>query len=128
MEADRVVLAGYIAVTFVFLTALLIAIDWAAAKGRLRRNQFVGIRTPSTMSSDHAWMEGHRAAWLTFAGVLLAGTVGTPVAVWTVVALNPKVAVPLFVNVRLLPAPVTAASTMVDPLSVLFAPSVIAPP
>jgi SdpI/YfhL protein family len=62
MEAERVVLAGYIAVTFVFLTALLIAIDWAAAKGRLRRNQFVGIRTPSTMRSDHAWIAGHRAA------------------------------------------------------------------
>jgi uncharacterized membrane protein len=62
MEGERVVLATFIAVTFVFLTALLIAIDWAAAKGRLRRNQFVGIRTPSTMRSDHAWMAGHRAA------------------------------------------------------------------
>jgi hypothetical protein len=62
MEAERVVLASFIAVTFVFLTALLIAIDWAAAKGRLRRNQFVGIRTPSTMRSDHAWIAGHRAA------------------------------------------------------------------
>ena len=48
--------------SFVFLTALLIAIDWAAANGRLRRNQFVGIRTPSTMRSDPAWMAGHRAA------------------------------------------------------------------
>jgi hypothetical protein len=62
MEAERVVLASFIAVTFVSLTALLIAIDWAAAKGRLRRNQFVGIRTPSTMRSDHAWIAGHRAA------------------------------------------------------------------
>jgi uncharacterized membrane protein len=62
MEAERLVLASFIAVTFVFLTALLIAIDWAAAKGRLRRNQFVGIRTPSTMRSDHAWIAGHRAA------------------------------------------------------------------
>jgi SdpI/YfhL protein family len=62
METERVVLASFIAVTFVFLTALLIAIDWAAAKGRLRRNQFVGIRTPSTMRSDQAWVAGHRAA------------------------------------------------------------------
>ncbi len=36
MEAERVVLASFIAVTFVFLTALLIVIDWAAAKGRLQ--------------------------------------------------------------------------------------------
>lgn len=62
MQTERVVLASFIAVTFVFLTALLIAIDWAAAKGRLRRNQFVGIRTPSTMRSEQAWIAGHRAA------------------------------------------------------------------
>ena len=62
MEAERLVLASFVAVTFVFLTALIIVIDWAAAKGRLRRNQLVGIRTPSTMRSDHAWIAGHRAA------------------------------------------------------------------
>ncbi len=56
------VLADFIAVTFAFLTALIIAIDWAAARGRLRRNQFVGIRAPSTMRSDRAWIAGHRAA------------------------------------------------------------------
>jgi uncharacterized membrane protein len=62
MESERVVLESFIAVTFAFLTALLITIDWAAANGRLRRNQFVGIRTPSTMRSDLAWAAGHRAA------------------------------------------------------------------
>ena len=62
MEAERLVLASFIAVTFVFLTALMIAIDWAAATGRLRRNQFVGIRTPSTMRSNQTWVAGHRAA------------------------------------------------------------------
>jgi uncharacterized membrane protein len=62
MESERVVLESFIAVTFAFLTALLITIDWAAANGRLGRNQFVGIRTPSTMRSDQAWVAGHRAA------------------------------------------------------------------
>jgi len=43
MESERVVLECFIAVTFAFLTALLITIDWAAANGRLRRNRFVGF-------------------------------------------------------------------------------------
>jgi SdpI/YfhL protein family len=33
-----------------------------AASGTLRRNQWTGIRTPSTMRSDQAWMAGHHAA------------------------------------------------------------------
>lgn len=62
MGSESVALTAFMAATFAFLTALLIAVDWAAAKGRLRRNQFVGIRTPSTMRSDRAWVAGHRAA------------------------------------------------------------------
>lgn len=30
---------------------------------RRGRNALVGIRIPSTMASDEAWEEGHRAAW-----------------------------------------------------------------
>lgn len=32
-----------------------------AARGTLRRNQIAGIRIPSTLASDAAWREGHRA-------------------------------------------------------------------
>ena len=73
MGSESAVLTSFMAVTFVFLTALLIAIDWAAATGHLRRNQFVGVRTPSTMRSDSAWIAGHRAALRLMPLHLLAG-------------------------------------------------------
>lgn len=31
----------------------------AAATGRLRRNRFAGLRIPSTMASDEAWLAAH---------------------------------------------------------------------
>jgi uncharacterized membrane protein len=31
--------------------------------GRLPRNHLVGIRMPSTMKSDAAWLAAHRASW-----------------------------------------------------------------
>ncbi len=73
MGSESAVLTSFMAVTFVFLTALLIAIDWAGANGHLRRNQFVGVRTPSTMRSDRAWIAGHRAALRLMPLHLLAG-------------------------------------------------------
>jgi SdpI/YfhL protein family len=62
MEPHRVAVSVFMAVTFAFLTFVLIAVDWAAASGRLRRNHWAGIRIPSTMRSDQAWVAGHRAA------------------------------------------------------------------
>jgi uncharacterized membrane protein len=48
-----------------------------AADGRLRRNGLIGIRIPSTLSSDTAWRAGHRAAQrptdIGAAGIGLAG-------------------------------------------------------
>ncbi|WP_345801676.1 SdpI family protein [Microbacterium sp. AZCO] len=52
--------------------SLLIWIANAAASGRLRRNQVAGIRIPSTMASDEAWLAAHvRARRATvYAGVV----------------------------------------------------------
>lgn len=44
------------------VTAVMAGIARAAATGRIRRNQLIGIRLPSTMASDAAWHAGHRAA------------------------------------------------------------------
>ena len=59
---------------FVDVLIALIAVGAAvavhlAARGRLRRNGILGIRTASVRRSDSAWVRGHRAAvvltWLT---------------------------------------------------------------
>ena len=65
MESNRleaIVTAGVWAVIPVFVTLVLVVVASRAANGRLARNQWIGIRTRSTMSSDQAWVAGHRAA------------------------------------------------------------------
>jgi uncharacterized membrane protein len=65
MESERVqaiVLAAFFALPPILISVLLIPLLSRAATGRLERNQWVGIRTPSTMRSDQAWVAGHRAA------------------------------------------------------------------
>jgi SdpI/YfhL protein family len=62
MDSQRAVVATFMAVTFAFLSFVLVVVDWAAASGRLRRNQWMGIRIPSTMRSDRGWVAGHHAA------------------------------------------------------------------
>ena len=71
------------------LAVAIIAVNWWAASGRLQRNQWFGIRIPSTMRSDRAWVAGHRAALcltplylLVLAGTLTAlSRIGRPLAV-----------------------------------------------
>ncbi|OCB49491.1 hypothetical protein A5721_33805 [Mycobacterium vulneris] len=65
MNPDRyltTVAAVIFGITHVGLTILMASVTSRAASGRLARNQWVGIRTPSTMRSAHAWVAGHRAA------------------------------------------------------------------
>ena len=80
VESQRAVVAMFMAVIFAFLSFVLVVVDWAAATGRLRRNQWVGIRIPSTMRSDQGWVAGHRAALRLMPMHLLVG-VGLLVAV-----------------------------------------------
>jgi uncharacterized membrane protein len=42
--------------------ALLVRTARATASGRLGRNQVAGIRLPSTLASDAAWLAAHRRA------------------------------------------------------------------
>ena len=49
-----------------FVIASGIAVSVVAILGRagkLPRNHFVGIRLPSTLRSDEAWLAAHRASW-----------------------------------------------------------------
>jgi uncharacterized membrane protein len=74
------------------LSGLIMALAGAAvlyvaelgAQGRLKRNYWAGLRTPSTLKSDEAWRAAHIAAapGLRWAGraALLGGIVGIAVA------------------------------------------------
>lgn len=77
------VMAAFCALPPILMTALIIAQSSRVVKGRLQRNQYFGIRTPSTMRSDQAWVAGHRAA-LRLAPLYLLTTAATCVALFAV--------------------------------------------
>lgn len=59
------------------ISAVVIAVSAElAARGKIRVNGGVGIRIPSVMASQEAWVQGHRAArpWLHMAAAALGTT------------------------------------------------------
>ena len=65
MEPDRlplVVTAVMAAIVIIAMCLAVIVMSRLAANGKLPRNQWAGIRTPSTMRSEQAWVAAHRAA------------------------------------------------------------------
>lgn len=65
-----------IAVLFGGLGLLMMLAGWAAARGRLKRNYVIGMRTSAIMRSDQTWRVAHKkCAWSFWAsgGVLVAG-------------------------------------------------------
>lgn len=80
-RGHALLLAALASIPALLASGLFIPLLSRAAKGRLQRNQWVGIRTPSTMSSDQAWMAGHRAA-LRLMPLYLLTTVITCVALF----------------------------------------------
>ena len=56
---------------------LVMGLGWLAKSGTLPRNHFAGIRLPSTMRSDRAWVAAHRAGWsMTLVASLLLVAMG----------------------------------------------------
>ncbi|MEJ5912903.1 SdpI family protein [Pseudokineococcus sp. 1T1Z-3] len=69
---------GLVTLTLVAAAVVLVLVLARPAAMEARgRNAWVGIRIPSTMASDEAWVAGHRAAW----PLLRAGSVGALVLV-----------------------------------------------
>jgi len=61
-RVETLVTAGFWAFIPVLVTGVLVVVSSRAANGRIQRNQWVGIRTRSTMRTDQGWVAGHRAA------------------------------------------------------------------
>ena len=61
-RAQAIFLAGLFSLAVFTVSAIFVTVCRRAATGRLVRNPRAGIRTPSTMRSDQAWVAGHRAA------------------------------------------------------------------
>lgn len=74
---DAIGLRIALSLTFVIAGAVIAWTSRAAASGRLRRNAYLGIRTPTTMYSDDAWSTAHRVSkpWTAIGGglAILAG-------------------------------------------------------
>jgi len=78
-------------VVMVVSGVLLVWSARAAADGRIRRNQIVGIRTVSTLESDEAWIAAHRRArgvtqWAGIAAIVSGLGAALPVPMGVVVA------------------------------------------
>ncbi|MEL4505824.1 SdpI family protein [Luteococcus sp. H138] len=97
--------------TSVLLASLMIVLgsvvwvlSWAAGSRRLRPGSVLGIRTPSTRTSDEAWFAGQAAAtrWLGWeAAILLVGGLVLLALIGagaTIIGVN-LVALPLFAAV-----------------------------
>lgn len=81
---NTTVLAVVFALAPILASLTLGATSWLAARGRIQRNQWVGIRTPSTMRSDRAWIAGHRAS-LRVAPLYILVTLATCIALYIAV-------------------------------------------
>jgi SdpI/YfhL protein family len=81
-HGQMMVIAGTAAVFLVVIDAVIIVATRRAASGRLPRNQWIGIRSPSTMRSDQAWVAGHQAAQRLIPVYLLITVAAWAVLVW----------------------------------------------
>ncbi len=89
MDIARLSMSAFWAVCQIIVCAVLISVNWRAANGRLPRNPSTGLRTAATISSDSAWVAGHRAAlrlaplYLLVLAVTLGSLIGVVLATET---------------------------------------------
>lgn len=59
---QALLMAGLFGLSLGAISVMMI-VSWSrAARGRLARNPYVGVRTPSTLRSEQSWVAGNRAA------------------------------------------------------------------
>lgn len=86
-------MAGLFGFTLAAISVLMI-VNWSrAARGGLERNPYLGIRTPSTLRSEHSWVAGNRAAvrlaplYLLFNAATCAALVAVALQGWRLVVI-----------------------------------------
>ena len=88
--------AGLFGIALATISVVMI-VNWSrAARGELARNASLGVRTPSTLRSEQAWVAGNRAA-ARLAGLYLLFNVATS-ATLVAVALHGRRLVVIFVG------------------------------
>ena len=91
VRGQALMIAGFIETTLGAMSVLMVANWRRAARGKLVRNVYVGVRTPSTLRSPEAWVAGNRAAvrtaplYVLFNAVMCAGLLAAALHGWRLV-------------------------------------------
>jgi SdpI/YfhL protein family len=91
VRGQALMMAGFIEIALAAMSVLMVANWRRAARGKLARNAYVGVRTRSTLRSPEAWVAGNRAAvgtaplYVLFNAAMCAGLLAAALHGWRLV-------------------------------------------
>ena len=93
VRVQALFMAGCFGITLAAISVMMNVNWWRAARGRLARNPYLGVRTPSTLRSEQSWVAGNRAAvrlaplYLLFNAATWAALVAVALRGWRLVVI-----------------------------------------